>query len=158
MPESLYWQKRFRYRCFLTHFKRYLRCRFYWTPPGDCFCSTEKYFTNKIVKSALKKEKKVATAGKKNNSIRRKKTETLLINSPYPFIIQKFLYFLFSGSQDTLKAQVFRNNAMPSSKMQYIFHKKMLYLGIFRLRFEKIIAIFQTSTLEFFNMRSFMQK
>ena len=39
------------------NFVRYLIHLFYRAPPGDCFCSTEKYFTNDIVKSPLKREK-----------------------------------------------------------------------------------------------------
>ena len=56
------------------NFARYLKHLFYRTPLGDCVCSTEKYFTNKIVKSVLKNEKKnkktkkMETAGKKNNN------------------------------------------------------------------------------------------
>ena len=42
-------------RCFLRTFGRYLRHRFYRTPPGNYFCSTGKYFTNKIVKNPQKK-------------------------------------------------------------------------------------------------------
>ena len=30
---------------------------FYRAPPRNCFCSTEKYFTDKIVKSPLREEK-----------------------------------------------------------------------------------------------------
>ena len=58
------------------NFARYLRHLFYRTPIGDCVCSTEKCFTNKIVKSVLKNEKKkMETAGKKSNN-------TLLNNGP----------------------------------------------------------------------------
>ena len=54
---KLYWKKRLGWRCFLMNFARCLRQFFYRTLPGDCLCSTEKYFTNKIVKSPLKKKK-----------------------------------------------------------------------------------------------------
>ena len=51
-----------------------MRRLFYRTPPGDCFCFTEK-FTTKIVKRPLEKEKKqMGTACKKNNDTRCKKT------------------------------------------------------------------------------------
>ena len=50
--------KDFTHRSFLMNFARYLRRTFYKTPPGDYFCSTEKYFTNKINKNPLRKEKK----------------------------------------------------------------------------------------------------
>ena len=55
------------------NFARYLRNTFHRTPPGYCFCSTEKYFTNKIVKNPLRKEKK-ETACKKCNDTCRIKT------------------------------------------------------------------------------------
>ena len=55
---QLFLKKRLWCRCFLMNSKRYLRHLFHRTPPGDSFCSTEKYFTNTIVKSPLKKEKK----------------------------------------------------------------------------------------------------
>ena len=61
--------------------KRYLRHLFHRTPPSDSFCSTEKYFTNTIVKSPLKKEKKkMETAGEKNNDTRRKNLNTSKIS------------------------------------------------------------------------------
>ena len=50
------------------NFAKYLKHLFYKTPPGDCFCSTEKYFTNKIVKIPLRK--KIETACKKSNDTR----------------------------------------------------------------------------------------
>ena len=51
------------------NFARYLRHLFDRPPPGDCFCSNGKYFTNKRVKNPLKK--KLETTSKKNNDIRR---------------------------------------------------------------------------------------
>ena len=44
-----------------------LKTVFFLTPPGNYFCSTEKYFTNKIVKNPLRKMKKMETSCKKNN-------------------------------------------------------------------------------------------
>ena len=55
---QLHWSKELPYRCSLMIFARYLRHLFYRKPPGDCFCSTEKYFTNKIVMNPLRKETK----------------------------------------------------------------------------------------------------
>ena len=49
---------------------RYLRHLFDRTPPGDWFCSTEKYFINKILKSPVTKKKE--NGGKKNNDTLRK--------------------------------------------------------------------------------------
>ena len=44
------------HRCFLINFAIYLGHLFYKTPPSDCFCSTEKYFNNKVVKNPLRRE------------------------------------------------------------------------------------------------------
>ena len=41
---QLHWKKGLQHSCFLMNFARYLRHLFYRTPPGDCFCSTEKIF------------------------------------------------------------------------------------------------------------------
>ena len=60
-------------RCFMINFERYLKQNFRRIPPSDYFCSPEKYLTIKIVKRPLKKETKMETAGKKNDT-RRKKT------------------------------------------------------------------------------------
>ena len=54
------------------------------------FCSTEKYFTNKIVKNSLRKEKKMETACQKNKNL-----ISIYIKSSYPFAIQKLRYFSF---------------------------------------------------------------
>ena len=89
---QLYLKKRLRYRCFLMNF-----AIFYRTPPDDCFCSKEKYFTNKIVKSPLRK-KKMQTAGEKNSAMHRKKNlnTAYYIKSSYFFIIFKIPLFHFS--------------------------------------------------------------
>ena len=68
-----YWKKRLRYKCFLMNFARYIQCIFCRTPPVNCFCSTEKKITTKIVKSPLEKENKLGTACKKNNDTSWKK-------------------------------------------------------------------------------------
>ena len=64
---QLHWKKGLPHRCFLMNFASLYR-----TPPRDCFCSTERYFTNKIEKNPLRK--KMKTACKKNNDTRRTKT------------------------------------------------------------------------------------
>ena len=79
---QLYGKNRIQYRCFIINFTRYLRHIFYRTPPGDCVCPTEKYFTNKIVKILLKKEKK-------NWKLLVRKTTTLF--SLFPMIHWKHL-------------------------------------------------------------------
>ena len=56
------------------NFARYLRNLFYGTPPGNCFCSMEKYFVNKTEKNPLRKEKKIETACKEKNDTRETKT------------------------------------------------------------------------------------
>ena len=73
-----------------------LRDIFYRTPPSYCFCSTEKYFSNKVVKSPLKIKKswkllvrKTTTHAKKTN------LSTTFIKSSYPFNFQKFPYSFF---------------------------------------------------------------
>ena len=71
---QLHWKKGLQHRSFLMNFARYLRHLFYRTPLDESFCSTEKYFTNKIVKNPLRKEKKVETACKKNNDTHKTKT------------------------------------------------------------------------------------
>ena len=87
---QLHGKEKLRYRCFLVNFARYLRCLFYRTYPGNCICSTEIYFTNKIVKSILKIEKKTTeTACKKNNGTRRKEVKH--------YLHQVFIYFYYSN-------------------------------------------------------------
>ena len=83
------------------NFARYLRHLIYRNPQSNYFCSTEKYFTNKIVKSPpRKKKKKLQTLIKKNKTERnthRKKLKHYLHQVLYSFTIQKCLYssFLF---------------------------------------------------------------
>ena len=83
---------------FLTNFPRDLRYKtlFYTTPLGNCFCSTKKYFTTKIVivKSPLVEEKKLETACKKKQLL------TLDLHI-------KISLLLFS-----LPSQVFRNSVI----------------------------------------------
>ena len=67
----------------------------YRTPPGNCFCSTEKYFINKMVKNHLRKKKNANSLWEKQRHTHNKNLITIYINSSYHFIIQKFLYFSF---------------------------------------------------------------
>ena len=84
---QLHWKKGLQHRCFLINFARCLRHLFYRTLPGNCFCSTEKSFTNKIVKNPYRKEKKMeATCKKKNDA---QNLITIYIKFSYP--IQKFI-------------------------------------------------------------------
>ena len=56
------------------NFARYLRHLIYRNPPSN-FCSTEKYFTNKIVNSPPKKEKKKGANSDKKKQNRKKHTQ-----------------------------------------------------------------------------------
>ena len=86
---------------------------FFRAPPGHCFCSTEKYFTNKWAKNPLRKEKNGNSLHKKQRHTRNKNLITIYIKPLYPFTIQKLFFSVFSASQDILKTQVFRINAIP---------------------------------------------
>ena len=55
----------------------------------------KKYFTNKIVKIHLKKDKKLKTTGKKSNHICNKKLKHYLHQVFISFTIQKFIYSSF---------------------------------------------------------------
>ena len=110
--KQLYWKKRLWYSCFLMNLARYLRQLFYRTPPGNCFCSTEKYFTNKIVESLLKKRKNIGNYWQVKQRHTQKKDVSLLVSSFISFHYSKISLFLFSASHDTLKARVFTNNAI----------------------------------------------
>ena len=66
---------------------RYLRHLFYRTPPGDSFCSTEKYFTNKIVKNPLRKEKNWKHFVRKTTTHTEQKFNYYLHQVSYPFTI-----------------------------------------------------------------------
>ena len=63
-------------------------------PLGDCFCSTKKYFTNKILK---KKWKQLVRKSKRHTQ--NKNLITVYIKSSYPFMIKNlcfsFLCFLW---------------------------------------------------------------
>ena len=91
--------------------KRHLFCRI---PPGNCYYSTEKYFTNKIVKDTPRKEKllmwKTATHAKQKLNY---------------YLHQVFLSFyyskIFTASHDILKTQVFRKNVIPLRNIENYF-------------------------------------
>ena len=77
-----------------------LRHSFYRTPPSDCFCSTEKHFTNKIVKNPLKKEKKMETACKNKKKkiqqhMQNKNLITIYIGASFPFTIHFYISFYY---------------------------------------------------------------
>ena len=79
-----------------------LRHFFYRTPPCNCFCSTEKHFTNKIVKNPLTKKKKETACKKtkkknKNATTHAKKNLiTIYIRASYPFNIHFYISFYYS--------------------------------------------------------------
>ena len=105
---QLHGKKKLRYRCFLVNFARYLRCLFYRTFPSNCICSTEIYFTNKIVKSILKIEKKNQQKQlvRKTTAHAGKKLNTTYIKYSYTFTIQKFFIPLFIATHNALKARM----------------------------------------------------
>ena len=93
---KLYWKERIRYRYFWMNFTRCIRRAFYRTPSGNCFCSAEKYFTTKIVKSLLKKENKLETVCKKNKGTCWKQTWTHLHHVVIFFYYSKISLLLSS--------------------------------------------------------------
>ena len=79
-----------------------------------------KYFSTKIVK---RKRKKMETACKETTTYAEKKLKHYLHQvfiSIYSF--KNFFITNFSASHDTLKAQVFRNNAIP---LRIIYYRKL---------------------------------
>ena len=86
---QLQWNKGLSHSRILMSFARYVRHLFYITPGGDCFCSTEKYFANKIVKNPLRK-------GKNGNTLweeqRNKNLVIVYIKSSYPFYRDRLLH------------------------------------------------------------------
>ena len=105
---QLHWNKVLQHKCFLMNFGKYLRQLFYRTPPGNCFCPTEKYFTNKIVKNPLRKEKKW-------KQLVRKTTTRAKLNHylHQVFISYSTISLIFSQLPMILKTWVLRNNAIP---------------------------------------------
>ena len=111
---QLHWKKGLLHRCFLMNFARYLRQRFYRTPPGDCFCFNEKYFTKKVEKNHLRKEKKWKQVVRKTTTHGEQKLNHYLHQVLISFFYSSnFFFSLFSASHDILKTRVFRNNAIP---------------------------------------------
>ena len=108
---------------------RLLRQFLHRTPPGDCFSLRDKYFSNKIVKSLRKKEKKRKLLVRKK-TVHAEKTKALLTSSLRILLLFKnFFIPLLSASHDTLKARVFRNNAIPLRV--YLLWKNMSHLREF---------------------------
>ena len=95
---------------FSDEFCKIFRTPFYRTPPGDCFCFTEKYFINKMVKKPSKKKKWKQLVRKRTTHAEQKLNQYL-----YQFFIS-FYYskiLLFSAFHEWLKARVLRDNAIP---------------------------------------------
>ena len=83
------------------NFARYLRNLFYGTLLGNCFCSTEKYFANKIEKNPLGKEKKIEATCKEKNDTRKTKTQSTFALSLHILLLFKnFFISLFSAPYD----------------------------------------------------------
>ena len=94
---QIHWKKVLQHGCFMMNFARYLRHTFYRTPPGDCFCSTEKIFYQQNSKEPSEKRVKNENSLQEKQPHRQNKNLiTLYIKSSYPFTIQRCLYFSFS--------------------------------------------------------------
>ena len=90
------------------------------------FCSTNKYFPNKI-ESPLKKRKKIETVGQENNNTCRKETETLLTWSLHTlFTIQKFLYFSFLCFPWHIESTCFLETLQ--SHLRVIYYRKLFLI------------------------------
>ena len=148
MPESqvsvlqLHWKKRLEYRFAPINFTRYLRHLFYRAPPGDCIGSTDKYFTNKIVKNPLKNEKKEAT-GKKSNDRRGKK----ILKHYLP---QVFIFFYFS------KISLFLFSLLSMRHWKHLFLETIQFHWEF-IYHRKLFLTFVNLTLISVNTRIFVK-
>ena len=114
---------------FSSEFCEILKPHFYRTLPGDCFCSTEKYFTNKTAKSSSKNEKIIRKQQVWKQRHMQKKTWILLRQSSYRFTIQTYIYSRISASHHILKARVSRNNAS-NMKFGLGWNLKKIYCNI----------------------------
>ena len=84
------------------------------TPPGDFFCTTGKYFTNKIEKNPLKKEKKWKRCARKMTT--HAKTWSLFTSILHIFLLFKNEFLsLFSAFHyySYIENTSFRNNVTP---------------------------------------------
>ena len=88
---QLHWQKGLGHWGFLMNFVRYLGQN----TPGDCFFTTEKYFTNKIVKNSLGKEKKWKQFVRKTMTRAEQKLNHNIYQIFISFYYSKISLFLF---------------------------------------------------------------
>ena len=105
---QLHWNKGLPHRCFLVNFPRYLRQRFYRTPPSD-----RKVFYQQNRKELFEKRIKMETACMKNSDTRWTNVITIYIMSSYPFTIQKCLYVSFLYCPWYIENTSFRNKGVP---------------------------------------------
>ena len=92
-------------------FTRYLRHLFYRTPPDDYFCSTKKYFTNKLEKPLRKNNKKWERLVRKQQNAHSERNLALITSSLHILLLfENFFILLFSASHDTLKVNLDETN------------------------------------------------
>ena len=85
------------------------------------------------------------------------KHETLETTQPHwGFIYYRKLFLIF-GLKKKIVFYLCDCSDRKNEKT-FEFSMKISHFGICRLEFEKIVVIFEISTLEFYNMRKFMQK
>ena len=95
-------------------YKAYLKGLSHRTPAGDFFCTTGKYFTNKIEKNPLKKEKKWKRCARKTTT--HAKTWSLFTSILHIFLLFKNEFIsLFSTFHyySYIENTSFRNNVTP---------------------------------------------
>ena len=80
-----------------------------------------KYFTNKIVKTFHENSKKKNLLVKKKQQHMQKEKHSLPHSLHILLLFKNFFIPFFLSSQDTLKARIFRNNAIPLKI--YLLHK-----------------------------------
>ena len=82
---------------FSDEFCKIFKTPFYRTPPGDCFCSTEKYFISKMIKNPLtKKKRKWKQLVRKTTTHAKQKLNHYLHQFFISFYHSKISLFLFS--------------------------------------------------------------
>ena len=140
---QLHWKKRLQYRYFLMNFARYIRYLFYRTSSGDCFCSTEKYFTTKLVKSTLEKEQSLGAACKKNKIHAEKKLKHCLH--------QVFIFFYYS------KISLLLFSLLPRKHWKHEFIETMQSHWGF-IYYRKLFLTFSNLTLTPVSFKNFLQE
>ena len=92
---KIHWKERLPRRSFLMNFARYLKQLFPRIPQKNCFCSTEKYFANKIEKIPMIKAKKWKQFVRKTTTHAKQKLNHYLHQVFISFYYSKISLFLF---------------------------------------------------------------